>query len=145
MSVKRTRNAVKVRLAELEPSSFVELRGWLLGEIAGGARIVSLFGMSPAADAPLELVAVLAHDQDAELSLARSELPDHFESLTPEAPQAHWFERELAEQWGVVPDGHPWLKPIRFARAFRQAARCMGTERRGLSRGRRDRLLPRAR
>ena len=34
-------------------------------------------------------------------------------------PQAHWFEREIAEQWGVRPEGHPWLKPIRFHKSYR--------------------------
>ena len=37
-----------------------------------------------------------------------------YPSLTPACPQAHWFEREIWEQHGVVPVGHPWLKPIRF-------------------------------
>jgi len=39
--------------------------------------------------------------------------------LTPECPQVHWFERELAEQWAVIPEGHPWLKPIRFHAPYR--------------------------
>ena len=25
----------------------------------------------------------------------------------------HLFEREIAEQWGLRPEGHPWLKPVR--------------------------------
>ncbi len=37
-----------------------------------------------------------------------------YPSLTPEYPQAHWFEREFFEQWAVRPEGHPWLKPVRF-------------------------------
>jgi Ni,Fe-hydrogenase III large subunit len=28
-------------------------------------------------------------------------------------PQVHLFERELEEQLGVVPEGHPWRKPVR--------------------------------
>jgi Ni,Fe-hydrogenase III large subunit len=31
----------------------------------------------------------------------------------------HLFEREIAEQWGVAPEGHPWLKPVRFVRSRR--------------------------
>jgi Ni,Fe-hydrogenase III large subunit len=31
------------------------------------------------------------------------------------------FEREIAEQWGVRPEGHPWLKPIRFHPSYRPA------------------------
>jgi len=37
-----------------------------------------------------------------------------YPSLTPECPQAHLFEREMAEQYGLRPQGHPWLKPVRF-------------------------------
>jgi Ni,Fe-hydrogenase III large subunit len=51
--------------------------------------------------------------------VATTEVGDRYPALTPECPQAHWFEREIAEQWGVVPEGHPWLKPIRFHRAYR--------------------------
>jgi Ni,Fe-hydrogenase III large subunit len=34
--------------------------------------------------------------------------------LTPNCPAAHHFEREIHEQWGVDPHGHPWRKPVRF-------------------------------
>ena len=44
---------------------------------------------------------------------------DEFPSMTPECPQVHLFEREIAEQWGVVPKGHPWLKPVRFHPSYR--------------------------
>jgi len=37
-----------------------------------------------------------------------------YPSLTPGYPQAHWFEREFYEQYAVRPEGHPWLKPVRF-------------------------------
>ncbi len=47
---------------------------------------------------------------------------DSYEALTPECPQAHWFEREIAEDWAVTPHGHPWLKPIRFHAPYRQAS-----------------------
>jgi Ni,Fe-hydrogenase III large subunit len=43
-------------------------------------------------------------------------------SLTPRCPQVHLFEREIAEQYGVRPVGHPWLKPVRFAPALAHAA-----------------------
>jgi Ni,Fe-hydrogenase III large subunit len=38
----------------------------------------------------------------------------HFPSLTRQFPQMHLFEREIFEQTGTIPDGHPWLKPVRF-------------------------------
>ena len=36
-----------------------------------------------------------------------------YPALTPECPELHYFERELAEQCAVRPAGHPGLKPVR--------------------------------
>ncbi len=62
----------------------------------------------------LSLFAVLADDQIGELGVCSTVIGATYESLTPDCPQAHLFEREIAEQWGVAPEGHPWLKPVRF-------------------------------
>jgi Ni,Fe-hydrogenase III large subunit len=35
-------------------------------------------------------------------------------SLTPSSQAMHLFEREMHEAYGVVFDGHPWLKPVRY-------------------------------
>jgi len=37
-----------------------------------------------------------------------------FGTFTDVCPAAHWFEREIYDQFGVVPEGHPELKPLRF-------------------------------
>lgn len=36
-----------------------------------------------------------------------------YPSLTPDCPAFHHFERELYEVSGILPQGHPWLKPVR--------------------------------
>jgi Ni,Fe-hydrogenase III large subunit len=41
-----------------------------------------------------------------------------YPALTPRFPQAHMFERELWEQHGLVPEDHPWLKPVRLDRGM---------------------------
>ena len=75
-------------------------------------RIASFFGR--AVDGRVEIVAVLADDVTSELGFVRTRLDDsRFDSLTPECPQLHLFEREIAEQFGVEMPGHPWLKPVR--------------------------------
>jgi Ni,Fe-hydrogenase III large subunit len=89
-----------------------EFRATILGQVRRGRRISSLFGM-PEGD-EVTIVAVLAHDSQGMLELCRTRVRDRYPALTPDVPQAHWFEREIAEQWGIVPEGHPWLKPIRF-------------------------------
>jgi Ni,Fe-hydrogenase III large subunit len=81
---------------------------------ANGRRVSALFGHRGKGPA-LELVLVLAADATGALELARSEVVgDHFPSMTPGCPEVQLFEREIAERWGVRPDGHPWLKPVRF-------------------------------
>jgi len=60
------------------------------------------------------LVAVVAFDGDNTLAVGRSEpVTKSYPALTPRQAQAHLFEREVWEQHGLVPEGHPWLKPVR--------------------------------
>ena len=81
-------------------------------ELDRGARLCALFGVPEGA--ATRLVAVVAFDEDSTLAVGRSEpLARGYPSLTPRYPQAHLFEREVWEQHALVPDGHPWLKPVR--------------------------------
>jgi Ni,Fe-hydrogenase III large subunit len=107
----------------LEPSQF---RGWLVNGVRDkGRRVVSYFGAAPdAAGGPaaegIGLVAVLADDANGRLSVARTTCDGAaFGSVVPEIAQAHLFEREIAEQYGVVFEGHPWLKPVRYHHSYR--------------------------
>jgi len=47
--------------------------------------------------------------------LLRTQVPDSrsYPALSTELPQAQAFERELFEDQGIHPVGHPWLKPLR--------------------------------
>ncbi len=85
-------------------------------EIERGARVCAWFGV-PEREAT-RLVAVLAYDADNTLAVARSTpVMSGYPALTPRAPQAQLFEREIWEQHGLIPEGHPWLKPVRAGRA----------------------------
>lgn len=95
-----------------------EFRTAVLTDVAAGARVAALFGRLAEADT-VQLIAVLANGLTGTLSVAATVVADAYPALTPECPQAHWFEREIAEQWGVRPEGHPWCKPIRFHRSYR--------------------------
>jgi Ni,Fe-hydrogenase III large subunit len=105
------------QVAALEMDSF---HAGVLEGVEKGWRVVSYFGRALPGPAGVELVAVLADDFNGELRAARTRVQgDTFPSLTPRCPQVHLFEREIAEQMGLRPEGHPWLKPVRFARALR--------------------------
>ena len=67
----------------------------------------------------MQLWAILADDSRSLLVPLYTETNGSYPSLTPQCPQAHWFEREIFEQYGVKPVDHPWLKPIRFHSPYR--------------------------
>lgn len=91
----------------------------IINHVQEGGRIVSLFG-TPVSNA-IRLYAILAGTQAPQLGILATDITGNtYPALTPQCPQAHWFEREIAEQWGIRPDGHPWLKPVRFHHAYQE-------------------------
>ena len=91
-----------------------------------GARLLMLFGRpdSAAGNTALCVTAVFqaAPGTPEPLSVLRAQATpgEHYPSLTARFPAAQSLERELWEQTGLLPDGHPWLKPIRFEGARQQ-------------------------
>ena len=97
-----------------------EFRDYLVEAIAHGLRLSALF-CRPVDEHRVQLWAVLADDSRSLLIPLCTETGDSYPSLTPQCPQAHWFEREIFEQYAVKPLGHPWLKPIRFQAPYRRS------------------------
>jgi len=98
-----------------------EFRADIVRRCRGDARLANLFGTLDA-DGNVRLFAVLALDADAELQIVSTKiLAEHprYESCAKDLLQAHLFEREIAEQWAIVPEGHPWLKPLRYHSNYR--------------------------
>ena len=58
---------------------------------------------------------LLAVVRNNELYVIGTQVSTSFQSLTRTASEKfHMFEREIAEQFGLEPDGHPWLKMVRY-------------------------------
>jgi len=105
-------NATSLPWAEVPAWPVTEFVRATAAELKRGARLCAWFGVPESAGA--SLVAVLAFDCDNTLAVARSTpFTGSYPSLTTEHAQAHLFEREVWEQYGLVPEGHPWLKPVR--------------------------------
>ncbi len=64
----------------------------------------------------VRVTAVLADDTQGRLGLLATRVGSSWPSLAAECPSIQAFEREIFEQFGVRPEGHPWLKPLRFER-----------------------------
>ncbi|MBN2194490.1 MAG: hydrogenase [Polyangiaceae bacterium] len=108
------RNGRSLALEEIPVLSLEELRNAVIQAPNGHGRVSALFAV-PAADG-FTLYAVLSCEADGLIRVGRAALAEpSFPSMTPECPQVHLFERVLAERWGLVPEQHPWLKPVRFA------------------------------
>src|SRR6266702_2715904 len=107
-------NCERITFQSLSPLSMDDFRNGIIEGVRSGARIAALFGQQSQGERAVRLYAVLADGNAGMLSLSSTDVAEKYPSLTPECPQAHWFEREIAEQCGVIPQAHPWLKPIRF-------------------------------
>ncbi|MCF8208582.1 MAG: NADH-quinone oxidoreductase subunit C [Rhodoferax sp.] len=104
-------------LDALKPLPLADLAAQCAARLAASERLVTLFGR-PAAphETPGTRVTAIFQPPDAALVAVRSHAAaqTHYPALTADFPAAQIFERELWEQTGLVPEGHPWLKPVRF-------------------------------
>ncbi len=110
-------NGETVKLEKVPLLDFDEFKETLIMLTEKNGRISSMFGI-PAEYNMTRIFAIVAKDRQGNLCLFSTEVGERYQSLTPECMQAHWFEREIAEQCGIVPEGHPWLKPIRYHKSY---------------------------
>jgi Ni,Fe-hydrogenase III large subunit len=106
-------NGTSVARSEVPVLSRDEFLDELLSALDRGWRVVSYFGASEGVF--LKLYCLLSSKSDATLGVMSTLVTTgSFPSLVEYAPQVHLFEREIAEQFDVSFEGHPWMKPVRF-------------------------------
>ena len=105
-------NGTSLPWSEVPETAMADFVRATAGELDRGGRLCSWFGVPEGHG--VRLVAIIAFDADNTLAVGRS-LPvsGGYKALTATHAQAHLFEREVWEQHGLVPEGHPWLKPVR--------------------------------
>jgi Ni,Fe-hydrogenase III large subunit len=79
-----------------------------------GDRLITLFGRPDAGDETVVTAVLMGDEERLHILRGRGKHHASFPSLTPRYPAAQMFERELWEQTGLIPVGHPWLKPVRY-------------------------------
>ncbi len=113
------RSAQAVEAADvpvLLPTDFQQV---VADALSSQARLIAYFGQpAPAGTGKALVTAVLSNDREGVLGVVATIAGDSLPSLADEFPSTQLFERQLLEQFGVVPAGHPWLKPVRFERGM---------------------------
>ena len=110
--MKSIRNCQVIPFDDVPCTSFDSFRKELAQEInTNKKRILAFFPVAENGET-YRLIAVVGGADG--LLCGSTTVEKEYPSLTPEIPALHWFERELHEQYGIIPREHPWLKPIRF-------------------------------
>lgn len=85
--------------------------------VAAGGRLCALVATG-APEGATRLRAVVANDGCLEVVGALLPVDqDRYRSLTPLVPGAYWYEREVHDLFGLIPDGHPRPDPLVFPMA----------------------------
>jgi Ni,Fe-hydrogenase III large subunit len=112
------KNGEKVSRADIPQLPFTDFSKTLIDLADNDGYIVQFFAYKEGESN--KVLAVIR--QDAKLYVVGSELDQTFQSLTASNEKFHMFEREIAEQYGLKPENHPWLKMVRYH------ANCQGNE-----------------
>jgi NADH-quinone oxidoreductase subunit D len=85
----------------------------IVDAVAAGWRVCSYCGVPDSDGATLYCV-MSSRAGRGMLGIVATRVGHSFPSLAKHCPQVQMFEREIAEQCLVRPEGHPWFKPVRF-------------------------------
>ncbi len=125
-------NGEAIGVSDVPEIALYDFLQGIVGLTGDGWRIASYFGVPEREGATLWCVLSGGH---ARLGALRSWVEDRMPSIAAACPEAHLFEREIAEQCGIVVDDHPWFKPVRYLRSLRRGHDAWG-------RGSAEEILP---
>lgn len=108
----RIHNGESVGLEKVPLLNMNAFRRTVIDKINNGSRICSFFSQA-VKNSDYKLFAVIAGNNTGDLEIISTSVSKSYYSLTPECPQLHLFEREILENTGIYPKGHPWLKAVR--------------------------------
>jgi len=96
----------------IAPRELTVNAGALATELEGlGGRLMMMFAADGPGDGGRELRAIV-RSGDGVVVVRAPLRGKSYPSVTPRVPAAHWFEREIHDLFGNVPEGHPRLEPL---------------------------------
>lgn len=96
---------------------FVDFREFELMISDTNYRVANLF-VNKEDEYRNNLYAIFADDKDAKLYIVATIVGNEYPSLTLKRASVHMFEREIFENYGIKPEGHPFLKPVRVNEGY---------------------------
>jgi Ni,Fe-hydrogenase III large subunit len=102
-------NGVALPRESIPNLAFDTFRRASLDIVEGGGKVVHYFAYQDGDT--VKLMAILRNDR---LWVAGCDAPDAYPAMSGQCEPFHMFEREIAEQFGIRPQDHPWLKMVRY-------------------------------
>ena len=110
-------NGESIPLREVPEIALVDFLQGMVDLTGEGWRIAAYFGVPEREGVALWSVMAGSHSR---LGVMRSWVETYLPSISNACPEAHLFEREIAEQCGVTVEDHPWFKPVRYQHSLRR-------------------------
>ena len=108
MSVIEIRNNQKININQIP---VVEFEAFSKKITSIEFRVVNLFAKIN--NCENKLYCILADDKNAKLYMLSTVVGEAYPSFTQVKPSLHIFERIIYEETGIIPEDHPFLKPVR--------------------------------
>jgi len=105
-------NGLSFPLSDIPILDFQEFYDLISDQIKSGCRVLNFFGKN-IGDGEILIYAVIGRETNGEIYITSAKVKERYKSLTTRHPQFHMFEREIFENFGVIPEGHKELKPVR--------------------------------
>ena len=109
-------NGSAVPSDQLVDVDFTVFRSALNGAISSGCRLLDLFAEKIGDSKNHRLICILGDPGQKQIKIASSVVASQYDALSCQMECFRFFERDIAERTGIIPAGHPALKPLRFIR-----------------------------
>lgn len=105
-----TKNNQPVKISDIPALSIGNFCSEIIEKSKDSKRVISLFYLKP------YIYTILADDEKSNLLITSTQIDKNnsYPSITKDVPAFNMFERALYEETGIIPLGHPWLKPVRY-------------------------------
>ncbi len=109
-----TRNNKPVDINSIPLIEIEKLRQDIIKKSSEGMRPLSFFCFRKGRK--IFLYVIMADDENSRVLISSSDMTgkSSYESLTMEVPSFWNFENEFHEETGIIPEGHPWLRGVRY-------------------------------